>query len=355
MREVAALPAVGVGWSVRVPTTADVPALAALATAHRQAVRGTGGADEEAVAAVVTGSGSWTRRQVLVERDGTAPAAWLRVHDRAAGRTVVELTVVPPVAAEASVADALAADLLAWAEQVALQTAELRGLAATRLDADVDVGDSTLERWLTAAGYRPVRTWLHMVRPVQPGEQVPPPRAGVRVRPVARHEDGLPVASDLQVVHRMLEESFADHFNSYRESFAEFAQRLREDPGHRWDHWWVAEVHDPDSPEAVDGWVPGGSLVSSVSPADGPGGAEGTYVDYIGVHRRARGRGVAKALLHTVLADARDRGRDRVSLEVDADSPTGADGLYVTLGWRTAYRTRSWHGDRAVSGPDPMG
>ena len=74
-------------------------------------------------------------------------------------------------------------------------------------------------------------------------------------------------------------------------------------------------------------------------------GAPGTYVDYIGVHRRARGRGVAKALLSTVVADAARRGRDRISLEVDADSPTGAADLYRSLGWETSYVTESWHKD----------
>jgi hypothetical protein len=52
---------------------------------------------------------------------------------------------------------------------------------------------------------------------------------------------------------------------------------------------------------------------------------------------------VAKSLLATVIADAAARGRDRVGLEVDADSPTGADGLYVGMGWQTTYVTESWH------------
>ncbi len=64
----------------------------------------------------------------------------------------------------------------------------------------------------------------------------------------------------------------------------------------------------------------------------------------------ARGRGVATSLLRTVIADAATRGRDRVGLEVDADSPTGADGLYVSLGWVTRYVTQSWH--RTVTVPD---
>jgi GNAT superfamily N-acetyltransferase len=134
----------------------------------------------------------------------------------------------------------------------------------------------------------------------------------------------------------VLEESFQDHFSSYRESFPEFVMRLREDPGHRWDHWWLATV------ETDEGVFPAGALVSTVLREDAAG-FEGSYVDYIGVHRRARGRGVAKALLNTAIADAVRRGRNRVGLEVDEDSPTGADGLYTSMGWVADYRTQSWH------------
>ena len=74
-------------------------------------------------------------------------------------------------------------------------------------------------------------------------------------------------------------------------------QRLREDPGHRWDHWWIAEID-------VDGeQVPGGALVSSVLRPDS-GGVEGSYIDYIGVPP-CPGRGVAKALLHVIADTAR--------------------------------------------------
>jgi ribosomal protein S18 acetylase RimI-like enzyme len=61
-----------------------------------------------------------------------------------------------------------------------------------------------------------------------------------------------------------------------------------------------------------------------------------------------RGRGVAKGLLRTVIADAAARGRDNVGLEVDADSPTGADRLYRGMGWETSYVTESWHRDVTV-------
>jgi GNAT superfamily N-acetyltransferase len=189
-----------------------------------------------------------------------------------------------------------------------------------------------------------------MTRPVDPTELLPPLREGVTERRVAKHENGVPVASDLQIVHLMLEESFQDHFNSYRESFPEFVQRLREDPGHRWDHWWLAFVEGADGDA-----VPAGAIVCSVLAADATG-AEGSYVDYIGVNRAARGRGVAKGLLNTVLSDAAERGRSRVALEVDADSPTSADRLYVSMGWVTDYVTETWFRDigpsegRAVAG-----
>jgi mycothiol synthase len=328
-----------------VPVPEDVDRLVELCDAQRVVARGSGSVDVDAITAESVGAGSWTRRQlVAIDPSGTIQA-WATVHDRAAGRTGVQLVVDP----KAPDADELAAGLIAWQEQVAIEIGSERPVEETQLDALIDVGDEPQRGWLAEAGYRKTRTYLNMKRPVDPGEQMPQPRAGVTVRRVGVHEldDGttMPVAADLQAVHRMLEESFEDHFNSYRESFPEFAQRLREDPGHRWDHWWLALIEDDGE------MVPGGALVSSLLTADDTG-AEGSYIDYIGVHRRARGKGVAKALLRTVIADAAERGRNRVALEVDADSPTGADGLYKSMGWKTAYVTESWHKDVAVPARD---
>jgi hypothetical protein len=40
-----------------------------------------------------------------------------------------------------------------------------------------------------------------------------------------------------------------------------------------------------------------------------------------------------------------------VGLEVDADSSTGAAGLYTSMGWTTKYVTESWHRDVPVGTP----
>ena len=324
------------GLTARLPAAADAPDVAALLAAHQRAAKGSAGVDPEAVLVQLVGTGSWTRRQVLVHDPADRLVAWLSVHDRASGRTLVEVTVAPHLPDED--AAALAAALFGAGQRHAVDIAGMRGVRSSLLDSGAYADDARQQRWLAAAGYEQTRTWLQMTRPVRADEawSLPALRPGVVVRPVERHDDGLPVAQDLQDVHRVLEESFQDHFSSYRESFPEFVMRLREDPGHRWDHWWLATV------ETDEGVLPAGALVSTVLREDAAG-FEGSYVDYIGVHRRARGRGVAKALLHTVIAEAARRGRNRVGLEVDADSPTGADGLYTSMGWVTDYRTQSWH------------
>jgi ribosomal protein S18 acetylase RimI-like enzyme len=322
------------GWTVRLPELADLEVLVKLRGADRLAWTGSASVDREAIESEVAGPASWTRRQLLaVDPEGT-PRAWMIVHDRAARRTMVMLYVDRTV----DEAGVLAGVLYAWAEQQAGEISALREVSETRLDASPFAEDTVQQQWLTDAGYTKRRVWPQMTRPVTPEEatSLPGPREGVTIRRVASHENGLPLASDLQLVHEMLESSFEDHFNSYRESFPEFVQRLREDPGHRWDHWWLAFV-EGDEGELLAA----GAVVSTVLPENAEG-HEGSYIEYIGVHRHARGRGVAKSLLHTVIADAAQRGRDRVGLEVDADSPTGADGLYYSMGWKTDYVLESW-------------
>lgn len=332
------------GWSASVPAENDVEDLVGLLRRHEREARGWPGADSENVAAEVTGRGARTHTHLLVRDDQDRARAWVSCHDRAKGRVLVGVTVDPDL--EEDVADVVAQFCFAQAAELSREIGLDRGLPLTQMDAGAFRDDPRLHRWLHEAGFERVRQWWQMSRPVDAAEAtgLPRPRQGVVVRRVRRdHEDGMPHEQDLRDVHDVLEESFADHFNSYRETFEEFMARLREDPGHRWDHWWLA---------TVDG-EPGGALVATtvtgrLDRAKRPQ-PDGSYVDYIGVHRRARGRGVAKSLLYAVLADAAARGRNRVGLEVDADSPTGADGLYSALGWRTAYVTESWHKDVDVA------
>jgi mycothiol synthase len=319
------------GWLAGVPEERDAPRLTELLRRHEERARGWASATAEDVLVEVADRARPIRENTLVRDPDGVLRGWAGTHDRAAGRLLLRLVVDWEV--EGPVADAVAGALFAWGDRVARRVGAARGLTRQQVDSGAFAGDERQRRWLAAAGFTRARTWWQMSRPVTAEEagSDPDTAEGLRIRRVRRDRTGMPDEDDLRTVHDVLEGAFADHFNSHQETFDEFVSRLREDPGHRWDHWWVAEL---------DGTAVA-ALVGSVS--EGAGGPDGSYVEYLGVLQSARGRRVAKSMLTTVIADAAASGRDRVDLEVDADSPTGAHGLYVSMGWTTKYVTESWH------------
>ncbi|GAB6985171.1 GNAT family N-acetyltransferase [Nocardioides pyridinolyticus] len=341
-------PALPAGWTVDVPDPADrfdVARLTHLLRAHERHGRGWAGSGVDDVLVEVSERGLRMRENVVVRDVDGEIHAWGSVHDRSVGRMLFVHIVERDLPEQ--VADACSDVLFDWAEGQARAVGAARGLRTQQIDTGAFEGDERQARWLSGAGFERVRHWWQMSRPVTPDERVlvPDPQRwedrGVVFRLVRRTAEGMPEESDLRELHEVLEGAFVDHFNSSEETFEEFLFRLREDPGHRWDHWWLAELVDAGEPTPV------GALVGTVS--ESTTGPDGSYVSYLGVLEAARGRGVAKGLLRTIIADAALRGRDRVGLEVDADSPTGAAGLYTSMGWATKYVTESWHRDVQVS------
>lgn len=344
-------PPLPAGWTVGTPDPGDrfdVARLTHLLRAHERHGRGWAGASVDDVLVEVSERGLRMRENVVVRDADGDIHAWGSVHDRSVGRMLFVHIVQRDLPDD--IADACSDVLFLWAEGQARAVGAARGLAVQQIDTGAFEGDERQARWLSGAGFDRVRTWWQMSRPVTPDEKdlVPDPERwedrGAVFRVVRRSGSGsgLPDEDDLREVHEVLEGAFVDHFNSSEETFEEFLFRLREDPGHRWDHWWLAELVDEGTPQAV------GALIGTVSESNG--GPDGSYVSYLGVLEAARGRGVAKGLLRTIIADAAARGRDRVGLEVDADSPTGAAGLYTSMGWKTKYVTESWHRDVPVEG-----
>jgi GNAT superfamily N-acetyltransferase len=332
------------GWTVGQPDPADrfdVARLTHLLRAHERDGRGWAGSGVDDVLVEVSEGGLRMRENVVVRDPGGDVHAWGSVHDRAVGRMLFVHIVERDLPDD--VADACSDVLIEWAEGQARSVGAERGLPEQQIDTGAFEGDERQARWLERAGFERVRHWWQMSRPVTADEKDLVPDSerwesgGVVFRLVRRTAAGMPDEDDLREVHDVLEGAFVDHFNSSEETFEEFLFRLREDPGHRWDHWWLAEIDDGDAPHPV------GALIGTVS--ESTNGPDGSYVSYLGVLEAARGRGVAKGLLRTIIADAAERGRDRVGLEVDADSPTGASGLYTSMGWVTRYVTESWHKD----------
>jgi len=339
------------GWTVDSPDPGDrfdLARLTQLLRSHERHGRGWPGSGVDDVMVEVAEPGLRTRENIVVRDEERCIRAWGSAHDRAGGRMLYAHVVERGLPERT--AQACSDVLFAWAEGQAREVGRARGLDVQQIDSGAFADDERQHRWLETAGFERVRHWWQMKRPVTPEEATLVPSAelwedrGVRFRQVRRGPDGMPDEDDLRELHQVLEDAFQDHFNSREETFEEFLHRLRLDPGHRWDHWWLAELieglAEGEPPRPV------GALIGAVS--ESPNGPDGSYVEYIGVLGDARGRGVAKGLLRTVIADAASRGRDRVALEVDADSPTGASELYVGLGWQTSYVTESWHRDVPV-------
>jgi len=340
-------PGLPAGWRAETPDGDDpatIERLVELLREHERAGRGWASSGADAVRVEVSDRGLAMRENVVLRDPDGRIQAWGSVHDRASGRMLFVHIVARDI--DERVAARCSDVLFAWAQTQAEAVGAARGVPVQQIDTGAFADDERQHAWLAAAGFERVRTWWQMSRPVEPSEAelVPDParweRKGVVFRLVERQggpeSGGMPDEADLRAVHDVLEGAFTDHFNSTEETFDEFIHRLREDPGHRWDHWWLAEITDE-----AGGTEAAGALVGSVSESDT--GPDGSYVAYLGVLESARGRGVATGLLRTIIADAASRGRDRVGLEVDADSPTGADGLYTSMGWATSYVTESWH------------
>ena len=124
-------------------------------------------------------------------------------------------------------------------------------------------------------------------------------------------------------------DAFRDHWGSL------------ETPAERWSHFVEGPHLRPDlSVLAVeDGRVVAFAL-GSVNEDDWDGqGYSSVYVDLIGVTRDRRGRRLAPAVITALLRAARAAGLEKAVLDVDTESPTGANSLYGRLGFEPAERS----------------
>jgi len=118
---------------------------------------------------------------------------------------------------------------------------------------------------------------------------------------------------DARAFHDTLEDAFRDHWEWHGTPF---------------DEWWELRRDNDQSLWFV---IRAGSEIAAAVRNDAERNGGG-YVGIIGVRRDWRGRGLAKALLLRTFGEFWRRGVTRVSLDVDADSPTGATRLYESVG-----------------------
>ncbi len=177
----------------------------------------------------------------------------------------------------------------------------------------LDRGASVL---LERDGYVAARFFHDMVLPSLDGLEALNLPEGLDVRPVARDQ--------YRRIWEAEAEAFRDHWGEQEWSEADW-QRFESDPDNADPALWRI---------AWDGEEVAGVIITTVPAEENRRhGRRRVYVAGVSVRRPWRRRGLARALLVSSLAAARDAGFTSASLGVDADSPTGATGLYRSLGF----------------------
>ncbi len=195
------------------------------------------------------------------------------------------------------------------AAAVAAPAAILRSVA---YDSDMRAG-----RVLERAGLAPVRYSFRMEVELAESRAEPRWPEGIAVRTM---ESG----RDEAAVYDVQNETFED------------AWEYEPDPYAEWEHWNLRRGQlDPTlSFLAQEGDEIAGIALCRSSDVEPDLG----WVSILGVRRPWRRRGLGQALLEHAFAEFRRRGLGRAGLGVDADSPTGAVGLYERAGMQVSRR-----------------
>jgi mycothiol synthase len=174
---------------------------------------------------------------------------------------------------------------------------------------------------LDSRGYRKVRRFE--LRRVDFAGAPAPPRdvEGISVRSFRPEE-----ARRLYEAHV---DAFADHWGEGEETYEDFRHHNLDAPDYDAGLWFVAWDGDE-----LAGYV-GAQEKSREDPSRG-------YIALLGVRRPYRRLGLGEALLLQAFGSLYRRGLQGVDLHVDADSLTGATGLYAKVGMTAHPRFATW-------------
>ena len=179
-------------------------------------------------------------------------------------------------------------------------------------------------RLLERSGFEPSRYFTSLVAVLEGADFERALPDGVRVEPMS--------AERSEAVRRAKNASFADHWGSQPATVEGWSSMLAL-PSARPELGRIALVDD----EVV------GFVLTEINEDDWERqGFTGCYIGLGGTVREWRGRGLASALLSDVMRAAREAGLERAVLDVDAENPTGALGVYTRLGFTATSRDVSY-------------
>ncbi len=168
-------------------------------------------------------------------------------------------------------------------------------------------------------GYQPVR-WFHLMECELPADQA----AAAALAPVA---DGIEIAKFSAErsadFHLIRDEAFRDHWGSTETSADAWARHVEQ-----------RQFRSAYSFAAYAGGEPAAAVIGHEYEAYNESiGRRDLYIAVVATRLPWRGQGLATHLLGRALAAASADGFGSASLSVDADSPTGAVGIYERIGF----------------------
>jgi len=177
---------------------------------------------------------------------------------------------------------------------------------------------------LAGSGYQEVRWFFDMLRPTLDDIPDLPLPQGLELRPVT---------PDLyRRVWQADQEAFRDHWGGHDASLAAL-QRFLDGPDTDPSLWLMA----------FDGEEIAGGVINGIYREENEAlGVQRGWLDSVFTRRPWRRRGLARALIARSLVLLRARGVDDAMLGVDADNPTGALGLYESVGFGVKARYSAW-------------
>jgi GNAT superfamily N-acetyltransferase len=313
MMEIAALPALKTGYSVRPCTMEDVEAVVALMNAC--AIKTIGHKDET----VEDIRADWQRpdfdqsssQRVVLSPDNQI-VGWAEVNDAEVVVIYTDIYVHPDYEDE-SIGDYL----FAWVEARARQAVDKAPadarvvLRAYTFSADKDVWYSAL---LRGSGMQLIRHFWHMEMNLDAQPPVPKWADDITLKTFDE-------SVDKRSVFAVRRTSFQDQFGHVDRPFEQdYAEWL-----HRWEGAFVPELWFL----AMDGETIAGICLCRPSHN---GEEDRGWVSTLGVLREYRRRGIGETLLYTAFDVLYKIGKKRVGLGVDASSLTGAATLYKRVG-----------------------
>jgi mycothiol synthase len=284
--------------NVRAITDADMEAVAALAATDETALHGRasrlGPSDVRGwLARADLGNDSW-----LYEEGGSPVAvSWFELND--------DLGLFVGIVTQGAKGRGIGRRIVDSGEARARERGAAR-VQTFALELDASAGDLFEQE-----GYALVRRFYEMAIELVTAPMVPALSEGFTLE-VFRTEDARPF-------YEALDAAFQDHWEHHSIGF---------------ERWWEGKQAAHDFDPTLWFLVRDGDKVAAVIRND-PERNGGGYVGAIGVQRAWRGKGLGRALLLRAFAEFYSRGISRVTLGVDAESPTGATKLYESVGMET--------------------